>query len=471
MATFYEIYQNYLQNPYGGDGYATGGRVGYAEGSNLYGGYSGNKISQVEDPLGLIQRLNKAGGNRTPYDNISYLPSEGGYVEWDGSSWTVTSPEMIEQRIKDWESVNYSPIQPPNTLDTPTEGSVSQEGVIPGFTKLINPDGATGNYNEFMYEGPDDQIYGAETYSSIAAGQYPNIYDPSKNTATEQTTPTEDFSDYLNTTTINTNIQTAPTVAEQMISPDDAMNQYDILNQMDEGQISSFDSIGNRLENIVNNPAIKGFTNFVTGSGNPFQDISQFTPSQQNVINQAIENAAKEGRTNITYADYPKTGVAQLADDGFSPMEYVKTLGSSIIGNPVDQIKTTLGQFAYDPQQQQIKDFYDFQKQSGNNLGTSYPININVSNPKASQLLRDIRERAPANIVEHINTAVGSLNPFQQQQYVNYAIQNPDQAITAAQQNKDFLAATQKNIAPAPASMADGGRVFYLQGGLTSLLG
>jgi hypothetical protein len=170
--------------------------------------------------------------------------------------------------------------------------------------------------------------------------------------------------------------------SKQMVSPDDAMNQYDISNQMDEGQISSFDSIGNRLENIVNNPAIKGFTNFVTGSGNPFQDISQFTPSQQSVINQAIENAAKEGRTNITYADYPKTGVAQLADDGFSPMEYVKTLGSSIIGNPVDQIKTTLGQFAYDPQQQQIKDFYDFQKQSGNNLGTSYPININVSNPK-----------------------------------------------------------------------------------------
>jgi hypothetical protein len=176
--------------------------------------------------------------------------------------------------------------------------------------------------------------------------------------------------------------QTTPTVEEQIISPDDAMNQYDISNQMNEGQITSFDSIGNRLENIVNNPAIKGFTNFVTGSGNPFQDISQFTPSQQSVINQAIENAAKEGRTNITYADYPKTGVAQLADDGFSPMEYVKTLGSSIIGNPVDQIKTTLGQFAYDPQQQQIKDFYDFQKQSGNNLGTSYPININVSNPK-----------------------------------------------------------------------------------------
>jgi hypothetical protein len=50
------------------------------------------------------------------------------------------------------------------------------------------------------------------------------------------------------------------------------------------------------------------------------------------------------------------------------------------------------------------------------------------------------------------------------------AVQNPEQAIAAAQQNKAFLAATQKNIAPAPASMAAGGRVFYLQGGLASLL-
>jgi hypothetical protein len=65
-----------------------------------------------------------------------------------------------------------------------------------------------------MYEGPDGQIYGAGTYSSIAAGMYPNIYEPSKDIVTEQTTPTEDFSDYLNTTTINTNAQTTPTVGE-----------------------------------------------------------------------------------------------------------------------------------------------------------------------------------------------------------------------------------------------------------------
>jgi hypothetical protein len=53
---------------------------------------------------------------------------------------------------------------------------------IPGFTRLKNPDGAPGNYNEFMYKGPDGQIYGSETYGAISAGRYPDIYDPNKAT-------------------------------------------------------------------------------------------------------------------------------------------------------------------------------------------------------------------------------------------------------------------------------------------------
>jgi hypothetical protein len=64
-----------------------------------------------------------------------------------------------------------------------------QEGVIPGFTKLKNPDGAPGNYNEFMYKGPDGQIYGAETYGAISAGMYPNIYDPNKASTNVPGTP------------------------------------------------------------------------------------------------------------------------------------------------------------------------------------------------------------------------------------------------------------------------------------------
>ena len=55
----------------------------------------------------------------------------------------------------------------------PTE-PVLQDGerLIPGFTKVAGG-----------YQGPDGQIYGPETYASIGAGMYPNIYDPRKDAA------------------------------------------------------------------------------------------------------------------------------------------------------------------------------------------------------------------------------------------------------------------------------------------------
>jgi hypothetical protein len=59
---------------------------------------------------------------------------------------------------------------------------------------------------------------------------------------------------------------------------------------------------------------------------------------------------------------------------------------------------------------------------------------------------------AAGPLTENINTAIGSLNPFQKQQYMNYAVQNPEQAIEAAQRNKDFLEATRKNITPTVSS-------------------
>jgi hypothetical protein len=317
--------------------YGLGGRVGFAEGgSNLYGGYSGNKISQVEDPLGLIQRLNKAGGNRTPYDNISYLPSEGGYVQWDGSSWTVTSPEMIEQQIKDWESVNYSPIQPPNTLNA-------------------------------------------------------------------QTTPTEDLSNNLNTTTINTNVQTTPTVAEQIIS------------------------------------------------------TNNLSPTL----------------TSVAEKLFPQGDFLNIKETATSPTEYnikatedlVKNLPGGIIKDIVAPAAALVSSPFYDT----IQAYQRMEPGSGiQGFGKAF---------QAERPLESAFERftgAAGPLAENINTAISSLNPFQKQQYMNYAVQNPDQAIAAAQRNKDFLAATQKNTnpaTPAPASMADGGRVFYLQGGLASLLG
>jgi hypothetical protein len=201
-----------------------------------------------------------------------------------------------------------------------------------------------------------------------------------------------------------------------------------------EGQSTPYDFISSQLQNIFNNPAVKGFANFVTGSGNPFQDINQFTTAQQNVINQTIQNAANQGRTNITYADYPQTGIAQLMDDGFSPMEFVKTLGSSMFGNPVDQIKTTLGQFSVNPQNQ-IVDDYDFQKPLLNKLFNVYPININLRNNPVQRTVN-----------------VGSADPGTQA--LGASVGNLDFAtMNALRNNADLL----NTITGQTANMANGG--------------
>jgi hypothetical protein len=77
---------------------------------------------------------------------------------------------------------------------------------------------------------PKDE-FGFSGFSTQAYGPTGDFSDPSFNTDSQGRLvsnltgkpPTEDFSDYLNTTTINTNAQTTPAVEEQMISPEDAL--------------------------------------------------------------------------------------------------------------------------------------------------------------------------------------------------------------------------------------------------------
>jgi hypothetical protein len=541
------------------------------------------------------------------------------------------------------------------------EGSVSQEGVIPGFEKIrdtvyFNSDGtpnlekikaanflAGSSPSEFGYRDiKTGDVYGPSTYTDIASGRYPNIYDPSKYTATEQTTPTEDFSDYinfttsrggqyaidpssildrdleslntqttptedfsdyLNTTTINTNVQTTPTmgepggiitegglkyrinadgsktllesvtgpngiefklvtgqfsgkpvykafypedydfskfgaiggstasefdpeyffknimapeetnaqttptVAEQMVSPDDAMNQYDISNQMDEvtgvgsGALTAgslfpkyiddfqyaappgtdIDQVRNLARQTASDKSITALIKDVYNDPDKFK--SDFKPK------------AKQIKTG--YPQYLKEGI--LSATGFQPtsqigggtnaarafLEKIKSVpGAQFLGKVLPGVGIASGVYDVGSRLSQ-GDYF------GAGLGALSAIpfvgipaaamqatydNRNNFGPlieKATNFFNKLQS-APSNVTEHINTAVDSLNPYQQQRYVNYAVENPDRAITAAQQNKDFLAATQKNTnptIPAPVLMADGGRVFYLQGGLASLLG
>jgi hypothetical protein len=118
---------------------------------------------------------------------------------------------------------------------------------------------------------------------------------------------------------------------------------------------------------------------------------------------------------------------------------------------------------------------------------------------QAERPLKSAFERfigASGPLAENINTAVSSLNPYQQQRYMNYAIENPDRAIQAAQRDQDFRTAIERRSGPTtplieegtggrigiplpfdrsgPTTplMATGGRVRYANGsGLDYLLG
>jgi hypothetical protein len=386
------------------------------------------------------------------------------------------------------------------------EGGISQEGVIPGFEKIrdtvyFNPDGTPNlekikaanflpgsSINEFGYRDiKTGDTYGQSTYADIASGRYPRIFDPSKytigpdnnyyevdsiitdgglryrinadgsrtllDTTIAQTTPTEDFSDYLNTTTINTNVQTAPTVAEQMISPEDALTpevpqENPIQKHLDFNEFLKGQGLSQQDYNVLGgydvaqnlapgNPILGGAINLASPFYNLMQTFDSAKDAQGNIIKQYVPDMYEDATESGAYYTVP----AQKFSD--------------IPGSAARNIQGGLG-ILTNTQKQQYQD---------------------LRNQYETQRQKSAFERftgAAGPLAENINTAISSLNPFQKQQYMNYAVQNPEQAIAAAQQNKDFLAATQKNIAPpttpAPASMAAGGRVFYLQGGLASLL-
>jgi hypothetical protein len=456
MATFYEIYQNYLQNPYGGvnalpgadsagdggDGYATGGRVsqgldylmgierrGYAEGGTGPSPDAAETYSEYK--ARMLEALRKShGGQKTAYTD----------VQPDGSSSGISRDLPIEDyfnyMLADAYALGFNP-------NTGLKFGVDDRGVLTDqykFKQEMADFKKNSQTTPTMGEPGGIITEGGLKYRINADGSRTLL-----NTATEQTTPTEDFSDYLNTTTINTNAQTKPTVAEQMMSPEDALTpltpdinplqQHFDQNQMlkdavARGEITpeQYNVLGGYdVQQTLSpgNPVLGGIGNLIGSTG-------------YNIVQSSIPS--KDSSGNVIYEDTPFI-IGEDANTIYSQTPKASQLLRDIPGDVMRNVQGGLG----------------------------------LISPELKQTYQNIiQQRAPSNIAEHINTAISSFNPFQQQQYMNYAVQNPEQAIAAAQQNKDFLAATQKNTNPAtsaPASMADGGRVFYLQGGLTSLLG
>jgi hypothetical protein len=393
--------------------FATGGRVGMAGGGIIKLVKKAMEFFGDNDPVSAYKKYLKYVKETAQKDPAKLAPEVGGIVV--GSELIHRGLRRKLKEVKEKNNENDSENFTTNSRTKKAgggvsqgldylmgierrgyqEGSVSQEGVIPGFTRLINPDGAPGNYNEFMYEGPDGQIYGAGTYSSIAAGQYPNIYNP--NTlksysnipeltqlmndvnekagttvirnfeeadaylkANAQTTPTEDLSTNLNTTTINTSAQTTPKiVAEETGIIEQLYPQGDFLN-------------------------------------------------------------IKETATSPT--EYNIEATKDLVENLPSFLQPIAPAAAGVLSLPYDAIQA----------------YQRMEPGSGvQGFGKAYQ----AERPLQSAFERFVGASGP--LANNINTAVGSLNPYQQKRYMNYAVENLDRAIQAAQRDQNFRTSIQ----------------------------
>jgi hypothetical protein len=446
----------------GGDGYATGGRIGYAEGGTGPSPDAAETYSEYK--ARMLEALRKShGGQKTAYTD----------VQPDGSSSGISRDLPIEDyfnyMLADAYALGFNP-------NTGLKFGVDDRGVLTDQYKFKQEMADfKKNSQTTPTEDFSDYLNTTTINTNVQTTPTEDFSDPSKYTVgpdgntyekgsgklvstNVQTTPTEDFSDYLNTTTINTIAQTAPTVAEQMISPEDALTP----------EIPSNNVLDQWKAHAEATQAMKGETGLDAIPEYGFQTGYDFQSKFPN-LDPRIGAGLASGYQVLTEG----LGMFNPNNPNFlNPAAAYKTALS-------DATKNIEGIMAFDqnlmtPEQQENRNKY--LKSVGQNIPqTLFPqgdfLNIR-ERPLESAFERFTGAAGP--LAENINTAISSLNPFQKQQYMNYAVQNPDQAIAAAQRNKDFLAATQKNTnpaTPAPASMADGGRVFYLQGGLASLLG
>jgi hypothetical protein len=329
------------------------------------------------------------------------------------------------------------------------EGSITQEGVIPGFTKLKNPDGAPGNYNEFMYEGPDGQIYGAGTYSSIAAGQYPNIYDPSKYTVGPDGNTYEIGSGRLAGGFTDSG-------SRYMIDFDKYYRDDAYRNEIDNLVKQQYDKTTPTMGEsggIITDGGLKYRIN-ADGSRTLLDTaIEQTTPTvaEQIISTNNLSPFSSAPLTSVAEKLFPQGNFLNIKETATSPTEYnikaTEDLVKNLPGGIVKDIVAPTAAFALSLPYDAIQAYQRMEPGSGiQGFGKAF---------QAERPLESAFERftgAAGPLAENINTAISSFNPFQQQQYMNYAVQNPEQAIAAAQQNKDFLEATRKNIAPTVSS-------------------
>jgi len=165
----------------------TAGRVRYEKDPTAPGGYKFKDtkfdfdIKPEDTGLGanLLRGINE-GGLKTAIPNVAKDLVQGAKNLLTPTTATAAEiPGAINSLIN---------------VNRPTMADVAgpaTQGLIPGFTKLEN----TANLadGDVVYQGPDGQMYGPETYASIAAGMYPNIYDPNRPTMADVAGPAQTY--------------------------------------------------------------------------------------------------------------------------------------------------------------------------------------------------------------------------------------------------------------------------------------
>jgi hypothetical protein len=192
--------------PGGGDSGATGGpfrdggRVGLYDGGSAFDNYRA---------LNLGGRIGYAEGGTGPSPDAAETYSE-------------YKARMLEglRKSHGGQKTAYTDIQPDGS-----GSGISREIPIEDYFNYMLADAyALGfNPNTGLQFGVDDR--------GVLTDQYKFEQEMADFKKNSQTTPTEDFSDYLNTTTINTNVQTTPTEdfsdpSKYTVGPDD--NTYEI---------------------------------------------------------------------------------------------------------------------------------------------------------------------------------------------------------------------------------------------------
>jgi hypothetical protein len=418
---------------------------------------AGGGVSQGLDYLMGIERRGYAVGGTGPNTTTYLTPTE--FFETSATrkeyakildeldeivySGQYANPEKAEyiKNLEDkknklyaqsWDEYYKSEEDALNSQTTPTMGESG--GIITdgGLKYRINADGSktllesVPGPNGIEFKLVTGQFSGKPVYKAF----YPEDYDFSKFGAIGGSTASEFDPEYFFKNIMapeGTNAQTTPTVEEQMVSPDDAMNQYDIETpETDFFSGPAYDKYSKeRTDAYANSPSKFDYDIRANEAAGQFIQDKITGSLGDNKLGRFVGDAAALASVPLAIFGSPFHEAAQVvAENRMEPGSGIKGFAKAFMNE--QPISTAINRGAGVLQSTALgKGIY--------NLGGDL-----------YNLKEKLQQRAPANIVENIDTAVSSLNPYQQQRYVNFAIENPDRAIQAAQRDQDFRTAIER---------------------------